>query len=142
MRPMINAELAPPTVANILYEFVANNEAQKFMRRTLNGAKGESFSLKDERQKTNSHVLFLLTLMQTGMSTEAERTHIVQSEGFMDDYVDDDLKNWDGLVLATLFASDELLKVMLEEIPPEIKRVLVAQMPTALLPRARAHYLT
>ncbi len=48
----------PPTVANILYEFVANNEAQEFMRRTLRRAKEESFSLKDERQKTNTRVFF------------------------------------------------------------------------------------
>ena len=146
MKPLICEDIAPPEVFDMLHELNTGNEASAFVQRTLHFAEENeglcSFNIKGE---PNSRTLALMFMMQARMTGEADREQmLIQSElvAEISGENDDELENWDGICLALLFASDELLDRMISKIPPNARSIIISQMPAEQHGPARSMFTT
>jgi hypothetical protein len=141
MKPMICEQHAPAEVFDMLHELSLGNRATEFMQRVLRKAKNkEEFSAFRADGTANSATFVLMCMMQNRMAGQEGRKTILEDGDFVSDYTHDvpDLENWDGIALAMLFASDWLLDSMITNIPPQVRSVVISQMPNEQHTRARS----
>ena len=146
MTLMICKDIAPFEVSDILRELSINNEATEFVLRTLREAEfGEGLTIRNIDDKPNCRTITLMFIMQARMLSEIDRENMLRESGIVSEISDDnsdDLLNWDGIVLAMLFASNWLLDRMIACIPPTIRSVIISQMPVAQHALARSIFTT
>ncbi len=146
MKPIICEQIAPPEVFDMLHELSIGNEATEFIGRTLHEAEsGEGLCTFDANEQPNSRTMTLMFMLQARMTGEVDRAEMLRESGLAAEISDDnsdDLENWDGIALAMLFASDELLDRMIASLPPEVRSVIISQMPTEQHALARSMFTT
>jgi hypothetical protein len=84
-------------------------------------------------------------MLQARMTGEVDRAQMLKESDLTAEISNnnsDDLENWDGIALAILFASDELLDRMITNLPPEVRSTIISQMPTEQHALARSMFTT
>jgi hypothetical protein len=144
MKPMICEHIAPPEVFGFLHEIATGQEAKAFVERTLQVAeREEGLSTYDTNGNPNSRTVALMIMLQARMTGEVGRKELLSDGDLVLEITNgnrDDLMNWDGITLALLFASDDLLDRMIENIPPSVRSTVIAQMPTEQQTQARSKF--